>query len=199
MTQTPTVPTATSETLDYSDKLFNEIKEVEGNRKNEKGLHIPYLDSAGLPTIGFGTRFYDDGREVTLEDTPITDGQADSLLNSYIGTVEEKLRTNFPKMQNMNSNQVDAVMSFTYNVGANWMDLGSGFETITKGLESGDTKVISDAFKLYNKHENPDNPAGPLIESDGLNTRRKNEKDLFNTPYVINKPKTKYQEYMTDE
>ena len=85
------------------------------------------------------------------------------------------------------------------NVGANFVDAPSGYETMQKGLNTGDKNVISDAFKLYNNHENPDNPAGPLIKSDGLTTRRTNEKNLFNTPYVINKPKTKYQEYMTDE
>ena len=136
---------------------------------------------------------------VTLQDTPITETRADELLNFYVGTVEQKLRDAYPKMQDMNPNEIDAIMSFTYNVGANFVDAPSGFETMQKGLNTGDKKVISDAFKLYNKHINKDDPEGPLVTSEGLTTRRKNEENLFNTPYVINKPKSKYDEFMTDE
>ena len=193
MTQTPTVPTVTSEKLNHSDKLFNEIAASEGFKAE------PYLDSAGIPTIGKGTTFYEDGRPVTLQDAPITEARADELLNFYVGTVEQKLRDAYPKMQDMNPNEIDAIMSFTYNVGANFVDAPSGFETMQKGLNTGDKKVISDAFKLYNKHINKDDPEGPLVTSEGLTTRRKNEENLFNTPYVINKPKSKYDEFMTDE
>ena len=190
MTQTPTKKL---EKLNHSDKLFNEIAASEGFRAE------PYLDSAGIPTIGKGTTFYEDGRPVTLQDAPITEDRANQLLKFYVGTVEEKLRNAYPKMQDMNPNEIDAIMSFTYNVGANFVDAPSGFETMQKGLNTGDTKVISDAFKLYNKHINKDDPEGPLVISEGLTTRRKNEENLFNTPYVINKPKSKYDEFMTDE
>ena len=190
MTQTPTKKL---EKLNHSNKLFDEISAREGFKAE------PYLDSAGIPTIGKGTTFYEDGRPVTLQDTPITEARADELLNFYVGTVEEKLRNAYPKMQDMNPNEIDAIMSFTYNVGANFVDAPSGFETMQKGLNTGDKKVISDAFKLYNKHVNPDDPEGPLVTSEGLTTRRKNEENLFNTPYVINKPKSKYDEFMTDE
>ena len=190
MTQTPTKKL---EKLNHSDKLFNEIATSEGFRAE------PYLDDAGIPTIGKGTTFYEDGRPVTLQDAPITEARANELLNFYVGTVEEKLRNAYPKMQDMNPNEIDAIMSFTYNVGANFVDAPSGFETMQKGLNTGDKKVISDAFKLYNKHINKDDPEGPLVTSEGLTTRRKNEENLFNTPYVINKPKSKYDEFMTDE
>ena len=190
MTQTPTKKL---EKLNHSDKLFNEIATSEGFRAE------PYLDSAGIPTIGKGTTFYEDGRAVTLQDAPITEDRANQLLKFYVGTVEEKLRNTYPKMQDMNPNEIDAIMSFTYNVGANFVDAPSGFETMQKGLNTGDKKVIGDAFKLYNKHINKDDPEGPLVTSEGLTTRRKNEENLFNTPYVINKPKSKYDEFMTDE
>jgi lysozyme len=190
MTQTPTKKL---EKLNHSDKLFNEIAASEGFRPE------PYLDEAGIPTIGKGTTFYEDGRAVTLQDTPITEDRANQLLKFYVGTVEEKLRNAYPKMQDMNPNEIDAIMSFTYNVGANFVDAPSGFETMQRGLNTGDKKVISGAFKLYNKHINKDDPEGPLIKSDGLTIRRENEKNLFNTPYVINKPKSKYDEFMTDE
>ena len=101
MTQTPTVPTATSEKLNHSDKLFREIEESEGFSAT------PYLDSAGLPTIGKGSRFYENGQEVTMQDPAITEDRANQLLNFYVGTVEEKLRNKYPKMQDMNPNEID--------------------------------------------------------------------------------------------
>ena len=39
-----------------------------------------YLCPAGVPTIGFGATFYEDGTRVQLTDPPITRERADSLL-----------------------------------------------------------------------------------------------------------------------
>lgn len=40
----------------------------------------PYLCPAGVPTIGYGTTYYDDGKMVTLLDGPITQSRANNLL-----------------------------------------------------------------------------------------------------------------------
>lgn len=46
-----------------------------------EGLSLkPYLCPAGIPTIGYGSTRYADGRAVTLKDAPITARQADELL-----------------------------------------------------------------------------------------------------------------------
>ena len=46
-----------------------------------EGLRLrPYLCPAGIPTIGYGSTRYADGREVKLTDAPITAAQADELL-----------------------------------------------------------------------------------------------------------------------
>ena len=38
-----------------------------------EGLRLkPYLCSAGVPTIGYGSTFYPSGRKVTMQDKPIT-------------------------------------------------------------------------------------------------------------------------------
>ena len=88
-------------------------------------------------------------------------------------------------------------MSFTYNVGENWMDLESGFETMNKGLKTGDIKTIQKAFPLYVKGE--DQTTGELITVDGLVNRRAKELKLFNTPVeAIRKPKSKYDKYIKE-
>lgn len=46
-----------------------------------EGLFLrPYLCPAGVPTIGFGATFYENGRRVTLADPPITRERAEELL-----------------------------------------------------------------------------------------------------------------------
>lgn len=40
----------------------------------------PYLCPAGLPTIGYGATYYEDGQRVTLLDAPITRARAEALL-----------------------------------------------------------------------------------------------------------------------
>lgn len=49
--------------------------------RRSEGLRLtPYLCPAGVPTIGYGSTRYADGRAVTLKDPPITRQQADELL-----------------------------------------------------------------------------------------------------------------------
>ena len=46
-----------------------------------EGLYLqPYLCPAGVPTIGYGATFYEDGRRVTLKAPPITKERAEQLL-----------------------------------------------------------------------------------------------------------------------
>lgn len=50
-----------------------------------EGLYLrPYLCPAGIPTIGVGATFYEDGRRVTLKDPPITRERALQLLRWHI-------------------------------------------------------------------------------------------------------------------
>lgn len=50
-----------------------------------EGLYLrPYLCSAGVPTIGVGATFYEDGSRVTLADPPITRERALQLLRWHI-------------------------------------------------------------------------------------------------------------------
>jgi len=44
----------------------------------------PYLCPAGVPTIGYGATFYEDGTRVTLADAPITRERAEQLLAFHL-------------------------------------------------------------------------------------------------------------------
>lgn len=92
---------------------------------NKEGLELiamfegwsekPYLCSAKVPTIGFGSTYYADGKRVTLLDKPITRQQGLELLeitaSSFAKSVEKRLKVE------VNQNQFNALVSFAYNVG----------------------------------------------------------------------------------
>lgn len=55
--------------------------------KKEEGLRLKaYLDDAGVPTIGYGTIIFEDGRKVKLGDS-ISKEVAESLLNTDINRI----------------------------------------------------------------------------------------------------------------
>ena len=77
----------------------------------------PYLCPAGVPSIGYGSTRYLDGRAVTLADAPITKMQAERLL---LVTVR---RTYLPAVLALcpgvtDANRLAALIDFTYNLGA---------------------------------------------------------------------------------
>lgn len=50
-----------------------------------EGLYLrPYLCPAGVPSIGYGATFYEDGTRVQLTDPPITKERAEALLHWHI-------------------------------------------------------------------------------------------------------------------
>lgn len=80
-------------------------------------LH-PYLCPAGVPTIGYGATYYEDGRRVSLFDSPITKEYAEELLLWHIETVY------LPSVMRLCPNIDDverlaAIIDFTFNLGAN--------------------------------------------------------------------------------
>lgn len=79
-------------------------------------LH-PYLDTRGIPTIGLGNTFYEDGTKVTMHDKPITAEEAYHLFFLIASKFEKTLNDNVPS--DLNQNQFDALFCFCYNVGQN--------------------------------------------------------------------------------
>jgi lysozyme len=92
-----------------SQDCLDLIKEFEGWRAN------PYLCPAGFWTIGFGCRFYSDGKPVRKADGVITKNEGEvmlaSCLTAYEAAVEDAVTTE------LNQHQFDALVCFTYNCG----------------------------------------------------------------------------------
>lgn len=81
-----------------------------------EGLRLkPYLCPAGIPTIGLGNTFYENGTKVTMHDEPITKEEAYHLFFLIAQKFEKTLNAHLPS--DLNQNQFDACFCFVYNVG----------------------------------------------------------------------------------
>lgn len=134
--------------------------------KSFEGLVLhPYLDSVNVPTIGYGTTFYEDGTKVTMQDPSITEGRAEELLiehvESFAKSVEKAVKVP------LTDNQFAALVSFAYNLGTG--NLNSS--TLLRKLNAGDYQGAANEFERWNK-------AGGKVLA-GLTRRRQAEKALF--------------------
>ena len=77
----------------------------------------PYLCPGGVPTIGYGATYYEDGTRVTLFDAPITRERAESLLLWMVRTryLPAVLRL-CPGIDS--PERLAAIIDFTFNLGA---------------------------------------------------------------------------------
>lgn len=83
-----------------------------------EGLYLrPYLCPAGVPTIGYGATYYEDGTRVALTDPPITRDRAESLLLWMVRT--RYLPAVVRLCPGVDSPELlAALIDFTFNLGA---------------------------------------------------------------------------------
>ena len=146
--------------VNISHKGVALIKKWEGFREQA------YICPAGVPTIGYGSTRYEDGRKVQMKDQPISEVRAEMLLYNTLKQFEREVDA--MTRDDINQNQFDALVSFAYNLGGH-------------ALKS------STLLKLINL--NPTNPDirlqfGRWVYGDGkrlpgLVSRRKDEADLY--------------------
>lgn len=121
--------------------------------KTFEGLELkPYLCSAGVPTIGYGSTYYEDGTKVTIKDASITEQRATTLLKNLVSSYEKSVDS-FTR-DDVTQYQFDALVCFAYNVGVS-------------ALKS------STLLKLVNT-----NPADPEIRTQFMRWNKANGKAL---------------------
>lgn len=131
-----------------------------------------YLDplSGGLPiTIGWGSTKDFNGKPFQMGDQ-ISQKVADDLLINQIKKEFIPPLTKIPYWSEMNMNQRGALLSFAYNLGANFYG-SSGFTTITRTLKNQNWNDVPKVLEMY---RNP----GSKVEA-GLLRRRKAEGKLW--------------------
>ena len=101
--------------LKFSQGAINLIKQFEGCKLK------PYLDSVKVPTIGYGTIEYPNGRKVTMQDEPITQEQADEYLLYHLNKYELPDFLQHITVD-LTQKQLDSIACLCYNIGDNGFD-----------------------------------------------------------------------------
>lgn len=97
----------------------------------EEGLVLhPYLDARGIPTIGIGSCYWEDGRKVSMSDKPITQDRALDLFSYTLKRYEAQVNKSITRP--INQNQYDACVSLCYNIGT----AGFASSTVAKLIQA---------------------------------------------------------------
>ena len=144
--------------MQTSEKGIALIKEFEGCKLTA------YQDSVGVWTIGYGWTQPVDGKPIRAGMT-IKQETAERLLKTGLVSYESDV-SRLVKV-GLTQGQFDALVSFTYNLGARSLSTS----TLLRKLNAGDYAGASDEFLRWNK-------AGGKVLS-GLTRRREAERALF--------------------
>lgn len=132
-----------------------------------EGLYLrPYLCPAGVPTIGYGATFYEDGAKVSLKDKPITKARAEALLLWHIkhgflpGTLKLCPGADTPE-------RLAALVDFAFNLGVGNLKAS----TLRKRVNQGNWVDAQVQILKWNK------AGGKVLK--GLTLRRNAERLLF--------------------
>ncbi len=135
-------------------------------RRFEGFYQRPYLCPAGVPTIGYGATYYEDGTRVTLSDSAITRERAEALLLWHVRTVY--LPAVVKLCPGLDSPaRLAALIDFAFNLGSG--NLKSS--TLRRRVNAGDWDDVPDELRKWNK-------AGGLVLR-GLTLRREAEAQLI--------------------
>lgn len=144
--------------MQTSDKGIALIKQFEGCKLTA------YQDSVGVWTIGYGWTKLVDGKPIRAGMT-IKQETAERLLKTGLVSYENDV-SRLVKVD-LTQGQFDALVSFTYNLGARSLSTS----TLLRKLNAGDYAGAADEFLRWNK-------AGGKVLN-GLTRRREAERALF--------------------
>lgn len=125
----------------------------------------PYRDSVGIPTIGIGSTYYEDGTKVKMSDKAITKERAIQLAKNVVKSFEAQVNKSI--LLTMTQNQFDAMVLLCYNIG----ESGFARSSVVRNFNAGNLQKAADSFLLWNK------AGGKVVR--GLVNRRNIERTLF--------------------
>ena len=138
--------------------------------KKYEGLRLsPYICPAGVPTIGYGTTVYPDGRPVTMSDSKITAAKATAYLKTEVARYEDQIDE--WTTGRAADYELAAMTSLAYNIGLSAFCKSS----VLRLYKAGKLKEATAAFALWNKAR----VDGSLIVLPGLVARRAEEAAMF--------------------
>lgn len=110
-----------------------------------EGLYLtPYLCPSGVPTIGYGATYYEDGTRVQLTDPPITREHAEALLLWMVRTVY------LPPVVKLcpgvdNPARLAALIDFTFNLGSGNLRAS----TLRRKVNAGDWDAVPGELRKW--------------------------------------------------
>lgn len=133
-----------------------------------EGLRLsPYLCPAGIPTIGYGSTFYENGSRVTLQDARIDPLRAETLLDMELRQhVAPAVARLCPGLLS-DEKKFNAVCDFTYNLGAGRLQTS----TLRRRINAGDWESVQSELMRWVRG------GGKILP--GLLKRRQVEAQLF--------------------
>jgi lysozyme len=126
----------------------------------------PYLCPAKVPTIGYGTILYPNGKKVTLNDNPCTVEQATEWMQYELN--QKAKEVDAMTIDTVNQSQFDALVSFAYNCGSNALKNSTLLRRVNANPND---PTIKNAFLMWNK------AGGEILK--GLTRRRESEAALY--------------------
>lgn len=168
---------------------MQEIRDVSDNGiqfliKEEGLVKRPYLDQAGIPTIGIGCTYYENGQKVKMTDPAITTERAISLFKNLLNIYE--LGVYSITRDDIHQNQFDALTSFCFNIGTHGFKISMLLQNVNKNPFSTDIQANFESWK---------NATINGVKKPILLSRRKREAALYYTP-VTAPSKTPEQIYI---
>jgi len=154
--------------FDPSPKVIDFIAAWEGFSREA------YADTNNIPTVGYGFTTLN-GRSVTWDDT-VTKKQARIILTQKVDSFARGLGRALPRNIKMRQYELDALVSFVYNVGLGAFKR-STLLSMLKDMADGDALTypekqrLADQIKRWNRDDNGVN--------EGLVNRRNDEVQLF--------------------
>ena len=138
---------------------LNLIKKYEGLRLSS------YLCPTGVPTIGYGSTRYPNGKKILLGEKLASEKEATQLLLATLEPFEAAVNKHLP---NLNQCQFDALVAFSYNVVSGALIKST---LLKKAKANASDPSILDEFLKWNK-------AGGKVLA-GLTNRRREEANLY--------------------
>ena len=105
----------------------------------------PYLCPAGIPTIGYGSTYYSDGRKVTLQDPPMDEPAARALLMYELNhTYLPAVLRHCPVLVS-DERKCNAIVDFCYNLGVGRLQTS----TLKRKINAQDWDGAKEQLKLW--------------------------------------------------
>lgn len=107
----------------------------------------PYLCPAGIPTIGYGSTYYADGKKVTLNDSSISQEAANDLLMGELQhTYLPGVLKNCPILAT-DKRKCNAIVDFCYNLGVGRLQTS----TLKRKINAQDWDGAKEQLMLWTK------------------------------------------------